>query len=35
MLSDPDPKKVNRVMEAVFKMKKIDIATAKKAYEQQ
>jgi predicted 3-demethylubiquinone-9 3-methyltransferase (glyoxalase superfamily) len=35
MLSDPDPKRVNRVMEAVFKMKKIDIATAQKAYDQQ
>ena len=35
MLSDPDPKKVKPVMEAVFKMKKIDVATAQKAYDQQ
>jgi predicted 3-demethylubiquinone-9 3-methyltransferase (glyoxalase superfamily) len=34
MLSDPDPQKSKRVMEAMLKMKKIDIAGLKKAYEQ-
>jgi len=34
MLSDPDPQKSKRVMEAVFKMKKIDIATVQQAYDQ-
>lgn len=33
MLSDPDPAKSKRVMEAMLKMKKIDIAELKKAYE--
>jgi predicted 3-demethylubiquinone-9 3-methyltransferase (glyoxalase superfamily) len=33
MLSDPDPEKVNRVMEAVMTMKKLDIAALKQAYE--
>ena len=32
MLSDPDPAKSKRVMEAMLKMKKIDIAELKKAY---
>jgi len=32
MLSDPDPRKSRRVMEAMLKMKKIDIAALKKAY---
>ena len=32
MLSDPDKKKANRVMEAMLKMKKIDIDKLKKAY---
>jgi predicted 3-demethylubiquinone-9 3-methyltransferase (glyoxalase superfamily) len=32
MMSDPDPEKTNRVMEAVLKMKKFDIATLEKAY---
>jgi predicted 3-demethylubiquinone-9 3-methyltransferase (glyoxalase superfamily) len=32
MLSDPDPKKSKRVMEAMLKMKKIDIAALEKAY---
>ncbi len=32
MLSDPDPQKSKRVMEAVLKMKKLDIAALKKAY---
>ncbi len=32
MLSDPDPKKSRRVMEAMLKMKKIDIAALKQAY---
>jgi len=34
MLSDPDPKKSKRVMEAMLKMKKIDIARLKEAYDQ-
>jgi predicted 3-demethylubiquinone-9 3-methyltransferase (glyoxalase superfamily) len=33
LLSDPDPKKAKRVMEAMLKMKKIDIAELQKAYE--
>jgi|SRR5262249_37163366 len=33
MLSDPDPKRAKRVTEAMFTMKKLDIATAQKAYE--
>jgi len=33
MLGDPDPKKSRRVMEAMLKMKKIDIAALKRAYE--
>ena len=33
MLGDTDPKKSRRVMEAMMKMKKIDIAAVKKAYE--
>jgi hypothetical protein len=33
MLSDPDPETVNRVMEAVMTMKKLDIAALKQAYE--
>jgi predicted 3-demethylubiquinone-9 3-methyltransferase (glyoxalase superfamily) len=35
MLSDPDPAKSDRVMKAVLKMKKLDIATLKRAYENQ
>jgi predicted 3-demethylubiquinone-9 3-methyltransferase (glyoxalase superfamily) len=35
MLSDPDPQKSKRVMEAMLKMKKIDIAALKKACDQQ
>jgi predicted 3-demethylubiquinone-9 3-methyltransferase (glyoxalase superfamily) len=35
MLSDPDPEKSKRVMEAMLKMKKIDIEGLKKAYEHQ
>ncbi len=35
MLSDRDPRKSKRVMEAMLKMKKIDIAALKRAYEQQ
>ena len=35
LLSDPDKKKANRVMQAMLKMKKIDIAGLKKAYEVQ
>lgn len=34
MLNDPDPQKAKRVMEAMMKMKKIDIDALKKAYEQ-
>jgi len=34
MLSDPDPEKSKRVMGAMLKMKKIDIAALKKAYAQ-
>lgn len=32
MLDDPDPQKAKRVMEAMLKMTKIDIATLKQAY---
>lgn len=35
MLSDPDPGKSGRVMEAVLQMKKIDIATVERAYARQ
>lgn len=34
MLADRDPKKAGRVMAAMLKMKKIDIPTLKKAYDQ-
>ena len=34
LLSDPDPKRAKRVMEAMLGMKKIDIAGLKKAYDQ-
>ncbi len=34
MLSDPDPAKSKRVMEAMLQMKKIDVAALKKAYNQ-
>ena len=34
MIQDKDPEKVNRVMAAMMKMKKMDIATLKQAYEQ-
>ena len=34
MLHDSDPQKANRVMQAVLKMKKLDIEEAKKAYKQ-
>ena len=34
MLNDPDPRKSKRVLEAMLKMKKIDIAGLKKAYDQ-
>jgi predicted 3-demethylubiquinone-9 3-methyltransferase (glyoxalase superfamily) len=34
MLSDPDPQKAKRVMQAMLAMKKIDIAGLKKAYDQ-
>jgi predicted 3-demethylubiquinone-9 3-methyltransferase (glyoxalase superfamily) len=33
MLADPDPAKARRAMEAMLKMKKIDIAALKKAYD--
>ncbi|HEV8720250.1 MAG TPA: VOC family protein [Candidatus Binatia bacterium] len=35
MLSDPDPKKAERVMKAMLQMKKINIKGLKQAYEQQ
>jgi predicted 3-demethylubiquinone-9 3-methyltransferase (glyoxalase superfamily) len=35
MLRDADPQKSKRVMEAVLKMKKIDIAGLTRAYDQQ
>lgn len=34
-MSDPDPKKSERVMQAVLKMIKLDIKTLKKAYDKQ
>jgi predicted 3-demethylubiquinone-9 3-methyltransferase (glyoxalase superfamily) len=34
MLSDPDPARSKRVMEAMLKMKKIDIGRLKQAYDQ-
>ncbi|HEX8692451.1 MAG TPA: VOC family protein [Longimicrobium sp.] len=34
MLADPDPEKSKRVMEAMLQMKKIDIPTLERAYEQ-
>ena len=34
LLSDPDPKKANRVMQAMLQMKKIEIEPLKRAYEQ-
>ena len=34
MLSDPDPEKSKRVMQAMLKMKKIDISLLKQAYNQ-
>jgi len=33
LLSDPDPEKSKRVMEAMLKMKKIDIKVLQQAYE--
>jgi predicted 3-demethylubiquinone-9 3-methyltransferase (glyoxalase superfamily) len=35
MLNDPDPQKSNRIMEAMLKMNKIDIAGLQRAYAQQ
>jgi predicted 3-demethylubiquinone-9 3-methyltransferase (glyoxalase superfamily) len=35
MLQDKDPAKAKRVMEAMLQMKKIDIPTLKRAYDQQ
>jgi predicted 3-demethylubiquinone-9 3-methyltransferase (glyoxalase superfamily) len=35
MLGDPDPKKAQRVMQAMLQMTKIDIAALRRAYEQQ
>ncbi len=35
LLNDPDPRKSKRVMEAMLKMKKIDIAGLRNAYDQQ
>jgi predicted 3-demethylubiquinone-9 3-methyltransferase (glyoxalase superfamily) len=34
LMSDPDPVKAGRVMQAMLKMKNIDIAILKRAYEQ-
>lgn len=34
LLNDPDPVKAGRVMQAMFKMTKIDIAALKRAYDQ-
>lgn len=34
LISDPDPKKANRVTQAMLKMKKIDIAKLQQAYDQ-
>jgi predicted 3-demethylubiquinone-9 3-methyltransferase (glyoxalase superfamily) len=34
VMSDPDPAKAGRVMQAMLQMKKIDIAGLKRAYEQ-
>ncbi|MCI0366217.1 MAG: VOC family protein, partial [Phycisphaerales bacterium] len=34
LLSDPDPAKAGRVMQAMMQMTKIDIAGLKRAYEQ-
>lgn len=34
MLSDPDPKKAQNVMQAMLQMRKIDIAALRRAYEQ-
>ena len=34
MLADKDPKRADRVMRALLKMAKIDIATLKRAYDQ-
>jgi predicted 3-demethylubiquinone-9 3-methyltransferase (glyoxalase superfamily) len=33
MVADPDPAKAGRAMEAIMKMKKLDIAELKRAYE--
>ena len=33
-MSDPDPKKANRVMQAMLQMDKIDIAKLEQAYQQ-
>jgi len=33
LLSDPDPKKSQRVMKAILTMKKLDIGALKRAYE--
>jgi predicted 3-demethylubiquinone-9 3-methyltransferase (glyoxalase superfamily) len=35
LLSDPDPQKAGRVMQAMMKMKKIDIPALQRAYDQQ
>jgi predicted 3-demethylubiquinone-9 3-methyltransferase (glyoxalase superfamily) len=34
LLTDPDPEKAQRVMQAMLQMKKIDIATLQRAYDQ-
>jgi predicted 3-demethylubiquinone-9 3-methyltransferase (glyoxalase superfamily) len=35
MIADPDPQKVNRVMEAILRMRKLDLAELRAAYEGQ
>lgn len=35
LMSDPDPEKAGRVMQAMLQMKKIEVADLQKAYEQQ
>ncbi len=34
MIADEDPERAQRVMKAMLQMKKLDIATLKRAYEQ-
>ena len=34
MLNDPDPKKAHSVMQAMLQMRKLDIATLRRAYDE-